>query len=121
MDLGALRALALDLNLAAHGVDMVVTLPGAAGIETRGIWVTTIAEDMPGGGDFQRREPRRVMALSRADVATVPRGTVIYGPEKGGDEEEPRYWRVDGTERVEADHTRVIVVAIEPHEVDDEV
>lgn len=121
MDLGSLRTLALDLNLAVHGVDVLVTPPGAAGIETRGIWLTTITEDMPVGGDFQRREPRRVMALSRLDVPTVPRGTVIYGPEKDGEEDTPRYWRVDGTERVEADHTRVVVVEIRADEVDDEV
>jgi len=121
VDFGSLRALALELNLAAHGIDVVVTPPGAAGIETRGIWITTITEDMPVGGEFQRREPRRVMALSRLEVPTVLRGTVIDAPEKGGDIEAPRHWRVDGVERVEADHTRVVVVEIRADEVDDEV
>ena len=111
MDFGPLRALALELNLSAHGVDVVVTRPGAAGIETRGVWLTTITEDLP-VGDFQRREPRRVMALSRAAVATIPRGTVIVGPEKAGADEADRWWRVDGIERVEADHHRVTVVEI---------
>lgn len=116
MNLGSLRALALELNVAAHGVDVLVTRSGEAGIDTRGIWLTTISEDMPIGSDFQRREPRRVMALRLADVGTVPKGTIIYGPEKDGDEDERRYWMVDGTERQEADHIRVYVVPIDEDE-----
>lgn len=116
MDLGSLRGLALELNLAAHGVEVLVTRSGEAGLETRAIWVTPISEDMPVGGEFQRREPRRVMAFSRTEIDTLPKGTVVFGPEQGGDLAESRYWRVDGMERQEADHIRVYVVPIEPDE-----
>jgi hypothetical protein len=115
MDLGSLRDLALELNLAAHGVEVLVTLEGAAGIETRGIWMTPISEDLPVAGEFQRREPRRVMALSRLELPSVPKGTVIQAPPKHGDNLE--YWRVDGTERTEADHVRVYVIPIPADEV----
>jgi hypothetical protein len=110
MGFGDVRALVLESNMVAHGVDVVVTLPGAAAVETTGIWLTPVTEDFPSSGDFARREPRRVMALSRAELPSVPKGTVIVAPEfEGGDEQ---YWRVDGHERTEADQVRVIVVAI---------
>lgn len=111
MDLGALRALVLDLNLSAHGVDVTVVRPGPEDepIDTRGIWVTPITETVPSAFEFQRQEPRRVMALSRALVPTVPSKTYIWAPEKSGDA--VQRWRVDGIDRQEADHVRVIVVA----------
>lgn len=108
MDLGSLRALALDLNFAAHGVPVTVQPPDSDEIETRGIWVTPISEDVPIGSEFSRREPQRVMALSRLAVPSVPKGTVIQAPEKSGDE--IAVWRVDGLERKDADHHRVIVI-----------
>jgi hypothetical protein len=115
MDLGSLRALALDLNLAAHGVDVTVTRPAPddTPIATRGIWMTWITEDVPAASDFQRREPRKVMALSRIVVPTVPRGTLIVAPPPQGTGSVTQTWRVDGTERVEADHTRVFMVPAE--------
>jgi hypothetical protein len=107
---GSLRALALELSRDVHGVDATVTRPepDSEPIATKGIWITTTTEDVPLGVEFQRREPRRVMALRRADVPTVPRGTLIVAPEKSGDDAVT--WRVEGTERMEADHTRVIVI-----------
>ena len=113
MDLGPLRALALTLNLQAHGVPVTVTRPAPNDdpIETRGIWLTTLTESVPSGTDFQRREPFRVMALSRAIVPTAPRGTEISAPEKAGDV--TRTWIVDSTDRVEADHVRVIVLPVD--------
>jgi hypothetical protein len=106
-----LRALALDLNLSAHGVDVTVTRPAPddTAIATRGIWLTTETVDVP-AGEFSRREPRRVMALRRANVPTVPRGTLIEAPEKSGDA--VTVWRVDGIDRLEADHVRVIVLPV---------
>jgi hypothetical protein len=84
MDLGGLRALALDLNVSAHGVDATVTRPAPdnAPIQTRGIWVTTpLEEPRAYGTDFQRREPRRVLALARSAVPTLPRGTTVVAAE----------------------------------------
>lgn len=110
MDFGALRTLTLDVNFSVHGVDVTVIRPAPDDdpIETRGIWLTPLTEDAPQNGVFARREPRRILAVKRSDVATVPRGTVFVAPEKAGGES--RGWRCDGLERQEADHHRVIVV-----------
>jgi hypothetical protein len=110
MDFGALRSLVRELNFSAHGVDAIVTrpFPDATPITTRAIWVTPQTEDALNGTELQRREPRRVMALRKDEVPTVPRGTVIIAPPQGG--ESDARWRIDGIDRVEADHVRVIVV-----------
>src|SRR4051812_26891579 len=110
MSLGDLRALVLSTNLATFGVPVTVTrpFPDDTAIETTGIWMTTQTEDVPTGTDFQRREPRRVMALSRAAVPTLPRGTLISATENPGGTAET--WRVDGIERLEADHVRALLV-----------
>lgn len=105
---GDLRALVLELNLAAHGVSATVTVDGQDPIETTGIWLTPLTEEFPASTAFQRREPRRVMALSRAEVSLVPRGTLIQAALKSGDASQR--WRVEGPERIEADHVRVWVV-----------
>ncbi len=111
MDLSALRALTLTLNLSAHGVPAVVTrpVPDDTAITTTAIWVPTapIDESQPFGSGFRRREPRRVLALKRSEFAEVPSGTTIVAPEQLGGA--TRTWVVDGLDRVEADHWRVIV------------
>lgn len=110
MDLGAVRALVLDLNFSVHGVLATVTRPAPDNtpIETVGVWLPPATEGFPTGADFQRREPQRVMALRRDEVPSVPRGTLIAAPEKGGDA--VQVWRVDGFERYDADHHRVLVI-----------
>jgi hypothetical protein len=110
MDLGDLRALVLTTNLATHGIPVTVTrpFPDDTPIVTRGIWMTDTTGGVPGSLDFQRREPTRVMVLSRAAVPTVPRGTRIVAPENPGGEDAT--WRVDAIERIEADHVRVMVI-----------
>ena len=108
MEFGALRDLVLELNLDMHGVPATVTPPGEAAIATRVIWLTPVIDDLPAGRDFDRREPRRMMVISRADVENVPRGTIIAAPEKlGGDS---RNWQIDGVESTEPDNFHVIVV-----------
>jgi hypothetical protein len=111
-----LRDLVLETNLAVHGVDVTVTRPAPEdeAIETQGIWITPLTEEMPFNTDLQRHEPRRVMALSLSEVTAVPRGTQIVGPERPGGTS--RTWQVDGIERREADHVRVYVL---PAGVDD--
>jgi len=110
VDFGALRTLVRDLNFAAHGVPITVSRPALdeTPIATSGIWVMPQTEGIPGGTELQRRDPIRVMAISRDAVSSVPRGTLILAPERAGGLE--RRWRVDGTDRVEADHVRVVVV-----------
>ena len=110
MDLGPLRALTLDLNVSAHGLPVTVTRPAPddAPISTSGIWVSPTTEDFTSGLDVQRRAPRRVLVLTKAAVPTVPKGTLILAPETAGGR--TRAWRVDGVDRVEADHHRVVIV-----------
>lgn len=110
MDLGPLRALTLSLNQSAHGVPATVTRPSPDNtpIDTRVIWLTNVTDGVPANLELQRRDPHRVMVLSRAEVPTVPRGTYVMAPEKAGDATER--WRVDGTERVDADVVHVTVV-----------
>jgi len=105
---GEIRALVLETNLAAHGVDVTVTPTGADEIVTRGIWLTPTPEDVGSGLDFHRREPRRVIALSRDAVPVLPKGSYIQAPERDGGP--IQNWRVDGIERDEADHRRVVVI-----------
>jgi len=108
MDLGALRARVRDANFATHGVPVLVTVLDEDPVETNGIWLTATTEDMPSLMEFQRREVRRILALRRDEVPSVPKGTIIVGPESAGGED--RRWVVDGIDRQEADHTRVIVL-----------
>lgn len=119
MDFGGLRTLALETNFAVHGFDVTVERPNEDEIETRGIWLVPISEALSAGMDFQRREPIRVIALRRDEVPTVPRGTRITAPEKIGDTDS-KVWIVDGFERQEADHHRVIVVRDPNDEMADE-
>ena len=110
MDLGSLRTLAFGLNLSAHGVPATLTPPNQPAVTTRVIWATPETQLEPPGAQFGRREPIRIAVISRSDVPSVPRGTLILAPESAGGSDQ--LWRVDGMERVEADHHRVIVVAV---------
>ena len=99
----------LDEYFEAFGIPATVTPPGSDAIEATGFWVSPLTEDMPAGLDLTRRELRRVLALRRSEVPSVPRGTYIDAADIGSDT--ATRWRVDGFERVEADHLRVIVVS----------
>lgn len=95
----------------AFAVAVTVTRPAPDNtpIATSGIWLTPLAETFPHGTDFQRRDPRRVMALRRSAVPTLPRGTVVSAPEvlSGAN----KTWRVDGFEQsADAEHWRAVVV-----------
>jgi hypothetical protein len=114
MDLGPLRALALDLTSSAHGVVATVTRPAPdqAPIITRGVWITTpLEEPRAFGTDFARREPRRVFALSKATVPTLPRGTVMVAADRVGGS--LKVWRVDGLDpQVVPEQWRAIVTEV---------
>jgi len=98
----------LDPIFDAFSVPATVRPPGADSIETSGVWVTSTTEGRPGYGDLQRREMVRVLALKRAEVPSVPKGTAILAPETA--DGDVLRWRVDGFEVVEADCLRVVVV-----------
>jgi hypothetical protein len=92
----------------AFGVPVTVTRPAPNNtpISTTGIWVLPAPDPVPMGGDLRRREPTHVLALSRADVPTMPSATSITAPERLGgtvktwkfdrfdSEADPDYWRV---------------------------
>lgn len=108
MNVGALRTLVLDTNFSVHGVPIVVTTPGEEPIEAVGIWLAPVTEDVPVGSAWTRRTARRVLAIKRADVASVPIDTRITTVDRPGGT--TKVWRVDGLEDAEADHHRVIVI-----------
>lgn len=113
MDLGPLRTLACEVIQAAHGVAATVTRPAPDGtpVSTTGLWLTTPLEELrPHGLDFQRREPRRVMALPRRTFDSVPRGSLVSAPERL--DGTPTDWRVDGIDQQDADYIRVILVTV---------
>lgn len=91
------------------GVTAVVEPPDAEAITTSGIWVSPAMEDMPVGADLKRRELRRVLALKRADVPAVPRGTIVTVAEPG--QAVATRFRVDGFELFDAEHVRVVLVS----------
>lgn len=108
MDIGEVRALALDINFEVHGLDVTVTRPAPddTPIETRGIWMTVSTQDNA-GGPFTRREGIKVMAFRRDEVSTVPEGTEVLAAEEfGGD---VIGWRTDGTSQVFVDHVRAFM------------
>ena len=118
MSFGSLRSLVLGINQAVLGVTAAsVTRPapdntpitvGADGHPLKVIWaVEPVSDGQPYGSDLHRVEPRKVLAVSRADVPTLPRGTTITAP--GIDGEANKTWVVDGLERTLADQWRAFV------------
>lgn len=107
----------------AFGLPIVVTRPAPDDepIATVGLWISSSDQDKRGaqpldevrpiGSDFQRREPRKVLAVPRDAVLTkFPRGSFIQAADALGGT--VRTWRTDGFDRVEPDVWRVIVVPV---------
>ncbi len=114
MDLTSLRAIAQDVGFAAFGVPATVTRPAPdnTSVVTTAVWLPEpLDETRPAGTDFQRREPRKVLALRRGDsLPTMPRGTIVAAPEISGGA--AKNWRVDELDRTLPDEWRVIVVRV---------
>ncbi len=111
MDLGPLLTLATDICFATHAVDAIVTRPSpdSTPIDARAIWMRPITEGLPSDVDFSRADPLRHLALPRAVVPTVPRGTVIVAPKRTG--LDSLSWTVDSTVQLsDPDFTHVLVV-----------
>src|SRR5688572_18387890 len=85
--------------LTAFGVPATVTRPApdTTPIATTRVWLPALEEPQPYGTDFQRREPRRRLALPRSVLPTLPRGTSVAAPEIAG--AAVKTWTVDGLER----------------------
>lgn len=100
----------MSVCLDAFGVPITVTRPAPENtpVSATGIWLPDFMEDIPAGTSFQRREPRRVLAVSLQEVGSLPRGTVIEAPLLA---DGPLVrWRVDAFDRIDSDHARVTVV-----------
>lgn len=113
MDLRVPIASAAD----TFGLPITVTRPDPYNdpVQTTGIWISTdhmgggLVEPRPYGTDFQRREPRRLLAVTRNDqLPTLPRGSSVVAPEYLGGP--AKTWTVDGLEHVEADCWRALLV-----------
>lgn len=115
MGFGELRALTLEINELAHGVDITIAVPsGGDPIVGRGIWLTFNTPDSAdgisrGGRDVFRnwRDVERVMAISRATLDAVPTKTRILAPEQDGGA--ARWWSVDTVAAKYADRTHVVL------------
>lgn len=95
----------------AFGLSVTVTRPQENSFSATGIWISSLFEDPPVGGDFTRREPRRVMAFSIEDISdNIPRGTIVTAPEEDGGTS--KKWQVDGIEARESDHIRVVLIPL---------
>jgi hypothetical protein len=112
MDFGALRDLALDLNLNVHGFPVTVTrpFPDDTPVVTRGLWLRVQNETQPFGRDLRNVQPRRALVLPLLAITAVPRGSTITAPAKLGGPDQ--VWKADGAEQpTETDHLVVTVVA----------
>lgn len=96
--------------LSAFGVGGTVTRPAPdnAPIATTVVWIPPTPDAFPEDSPFQRREGLAILAISFADVPTVPEGTRIDAPPDGGGAS--RAWRVEGVLAVDADVVRVVVI-----------
>jgi hypothetical protein len=109
VSLDALELLALNATFSAIGIPARVTPVGASqAIVTSAIWLGTVAQEFPSGGELQRREMKRVVAFQRSAVPTLPRGSVIVGAEREGGVDET--WRVDALELLDPVQLRVVVI-----------
>lgn len=100
---------AFGVAMASFGVPVTVRrpAPSATPIDTSGVWVMPVSEDLPPTMSVQRVSSKRVLWLPKADVPTVPRGTTIDAPISLG--APVQAWVVDGLNREEHDAWAVIV------------
>ena len=106
---GPLRELAVDVAPDLLGVPVrVIRGSSVPPVTTHGIWQPDLIEDKPVGRDFNRQEPRQVMALKRSEFATIARGTLVEAPPKSGGAEVE--WQVDGHEKQTDDWHHVILI-----------
>jgi hypothetical protein len=99
--------------VAAFGLDIQVTRPAPddTPVPTTGVWIPPpLEETRPVGTDFQRREPRKILAVPRTTtLPNAPRGSIVLAPEAAG--AAILTWKVDGYDKpVEPDLMRLIVV-----------
>jgi hypothetical protein len=99
-----------SLILSAFGVDAIVTIPDGSPVPTRIVWMSPTTVEFPKGTDYRRVEEQRVVSIPKSEVPGVPCNTVISAPEFPG--AGITLWRVDSIDKVDFDHTRVIVLPV---------
>lgn len=111
MSLDAAWAVGVGVMFTTMGVPAVVTRPAPndTPIETRLIWVDRSTPDVP-DAQAPRREVRRVAAFQVSAVSALPKGTRVVAAESQVGS--ARAWRVDGTDRVEVDQIRVVLLPV---------
>ena len=104
----------MTVAISAFGLSVTVTRPGEPAVRTSAIWVPpvrrTASDEVYGAPDITTRDQeRKVLAVPlSATLPDVPLGTEIVAAEN--ELADPQTWRVDGFERIEADHVRVVLV-----------
>lgn len=100
----------MSVVLDAFGVPITVTRPAPDDdpYTAVGVWLPELMDEVPIGAGFQRREPRRVLAVSLAAVPALPRGTIIDAPQLV--DGYVQRWKVDAFDRLDGEHARVVVV-----------
>lgn len=103
----------MDVVTRAFGVNGTVALPPAyqTAVSTKIVWLPPITVEVPNEGGYTRREQRLVMALDKAQVLTVPRGTQILAPAAEGGAN--KKWLVDSFVHGDDEHHRVVVIEVE--------
>ena len=104
MDLRPPLSLAMD----AFSVPAVVTLKSENPVTTRGVWLSPEAVGFDVGDEYQGRAPKRIMAIGKSDVPTIPRGTKIVAPEESG--EATKTWEVQESARVQNDQHNIVLI-----------
>lgn len=94
----------------AFGLPGVVTRPAPQDtpIATTVVWVFPTTQDEPPSAEFHRRDSMRVVAVKRADVPTLPRGTRIEAPAVLGGTS--LTWTVERIDLSESDVIRALVL-----------
>lgn len=96
--------------LRAFGVPATVTVPGAEPVATTAIWLPPVPYEVP-GVLRPTNEPLDALALVRADVPRVPRGTRVACAKTAGGTVET--WTVEAILGRTADEIRVLVIPTE--------
>ena len=101
---------AIGHALTVFGLPATVTLPGEEPVATTAIWLPPVSV-LSEGVLVQTDRPQAVLALPRADVPAVPRGTLIEAAETAGGE--VKLWTVESVFGTLVDEIRVSVIPTE--------
>jgi hypothetical protein len=99
--------------LDAFSQPATVTPPGGPAVSTKAVWLPSKAVEVPSGVDIRHAESRRILALPKADVPQIPKGTIVHVAEADG--QAAVNWMIDPTFRndptltADVDHWKVLV------------